>query len=59
MLFFRIIRRGFACKRGYFCAIGLSAVWTSHAQLDPEPRELLHLGVSQPLHDDGPSARYL
>ena len=59
MPFFRIIRRGFACKCGYFCAMGLSAVWTSHAQLDPEPRELLHLGVSQPLHDDGPQAHYL
>jgi hypothetical protein len=28
-------------------------------QVDPEPRQLLHVGFSQTLHDDGPSGRYL
>src|SRR5215468_6784755 len=47
--------RGFRC----FCALTLASVWTTHAQLDPEPRQLLHLGVNQPLHNDGPQAHYL
>ena len=59
IMFPLITRPAFACRFGYFCAISLSAVWTSHAQLDPEPRQLLHLGVSQSLHDDGPQAHYL
>lgn len=44
---------------GSFCGITLVAVWPAHAQLDPEPRQLLHLGVNQSLHDDGPQAHYL
>jgi len=44
---------------GYFSGITLTAVWTTHAQLDPEPRQLLHLGVNQSLHEDGPQAHYL
>ena len=42
-----------------FCGLILSAAWRADAQLDPEPRQLLHLGFNQPLHDDGPQARYL
>jgi len=42
-----------------FWGIGLTSVWTTHAQLDPEPRQLLHLGVNQSLHNDGPQAHYL
>jgi len=42
-----------------FCGITASVVCTTHAQLDPEPRQLLHLGVTQSLHEDGPQARYL
>jgi len=54
------VRSAFAFRLAFSCAITLSAVGTSHAQLDPEPRQLLHLGVSQTLHDDdGPQARYL
>ncbi len=44
---------------GSFCGITFAAVWPAHAQLDPEPRQLLHLGVNQSLHDDGPKAHYL
>ena len=39
---------------GLIVAAGLSA----YAQIDPEPRQLLHLGFNQSLHDDGPAARY-
>ncbi len=39
--------------------LALTAAWTAEAQLDPEARQLLHLGINQPLHDDGPEARYL
>ena len=42
-----------------FCGLLLSAAWTADAQVDPEARQLLHLGFTQSLHDDGPSARYL
>jgi hypothetical protein len=31
---------------------------TSYAQLDPEPRNILQLGVNQSLHNDGPPAAY-
>jgi len=41
------------------CALISIAVWKSHAQIDPEARQILHLGFTQPLHDDGPEARYL
>src|SRR5262249_53409820 len=43
----------------FYCALTLICVWTARAQLDPEPRQLLHVGVNQPLHDDGPQAHYL
>ena len=42
-----------------FCGTALLVTSTSHAQLDPEPRQLLHLGVNQSLHNDGPQAHYL
>src|SRR5262245_14387831 len=41
------------------CSVALISVETARAQLDPEPRKLLHLGVNQSLHDDGPQAHYL
>jgi hypothetical protein len=53
------VRSALAFRLVFSCALTLSAVGTSHAQLDPEPRQLLHLGVSQSLHDDGPQAHYL
>src|ERR1700749_4922060 len=31
----------------------------AYAQIDPEARELLHLGVNQSLHDDSPQAHYI
>jgi hypothetical protein len=49
----------FARAIAAFCGATATAVWTAHAQLDPEPRQLLHLGFTQSLHDDGPQARYL
>src|SRR6266542_1497669 len=55
----RTAAAGFLRTFGSFCGITLTAVWTAHAQLDPEPRQLLHLGVNQSLHDDGPQAHYL
>jgi hypothetical protein len=50
---------GFARTFGSFCGIALAAIGTAHAQLDPEPRKLLHIGFTQSLHNDGPQARYL
>ena len=41
------------------CAIAVFAVSTAHAQLDPESRQLLHIGVNQSLHNDVPQAHYL
>jgi len=43
MPFFRIIRLKFGRRFGCLWAISLSAVGTSHAQLDPEPRKLEEL----------------
>jgi hypothetical protein len=43
------------------CALCLctpAMISTVHAQVDPEPRNLLQLGVNQSLHDDGPTAAY-
>src|SRR5262249_24117298 len=40
------------------CAITALAASTARAQIDPEPRQLLHLGFNQPLKDDGPRAAY-
>jgi hypothetical protein len=54
--------RGFGSKRALlksFCVTSLIIASTSYAQLDPEPRQLLHLGLNQPLHNDGPQAHYL
>ena len=31
---------------------------TGYSQIDPEPRNLLQLGVNQSLHNDGPTAAY-
>lgn len=31
----------------------------AQAQLDPEARQILHIGINQPLRDDGPQAHYL
>ncbi len=42
-----------------FGGIALLTGSTAQAQLDPEPRQLLHLGVNQSLHNDGPQAHYL
>lgn len=41
-------------------AVGaLAAVpWNAQAQIDPEPRQLLHLGFNQSLVNDGPGAAY-
>ena len=49
----------FTWRRTVFCIVSSIAVWTTHAQIDPEPRQLLHLGVNQSLHNDGPQAHYL
>jgi hypothetical protein len=40
------------------CAGVLAAISTAYAQIDPEPRNLLQLGVNQSLHNDGPAAAY-
>jgi hypothetical protein len=40
------------------CGITWIAVLTAHAQIDPEPRQLLQLGVNQSLHNDGPIGAY-
>jgi len=54
-----MIRIAFASRCACVFAIIMSAAWTARAQLDPEPRQLLHLGVNQSLHNDGPGAQYL
>jgi len=40
------------------CACILATSSTGYAQLDPEPRNLLQLGINQSLHNDGPTAAY-
>jgi hypothetical protein len=40
------------------CAAAALATSTGYAQIDPEERKLLQLGVNQSLHDDGPAAAY-
>jgi hypothetical protein len=55
-------RRATACRARIFAFVGsisLIGAVSAHAQLDPEPRQLLHLGASQSLHNDGPEAHYL
>src|SRR5262249_22128921 len=42
-----------------FCAVSFAIASTVHAQIDPDPRRLLHIGVNQSLHNDGPQAHYL
>jgi hypothetical protein len=44
---------------GVCCGVTLVAISTTNAQIDPEARQILHLGVNQSLHDDGPQAHYL
>src|SRR5262249_31555239 len=39
--------------------VALTAATTTQAQIDPEARQILHLGFTQSLRDDGPDARYL
>jgi hypothetical protein len=46
-------------KAVLFSCTAFIATSTTHAQIDPEPRQLLHIGVNQSLHDDGPQAHYL
>jgi hypothetical protein len=46
-------------KGGLYGCMALVAASTATAQIDPEPRQLLHIGVNQSLHDDGPQAHYL
>src|SRR5712664_723402 len=41
------------------CCVALMTISAANAQIDPEPRQLLHIGVNQSLHDDGPQAHYL
>jgi hypothetical protein len=41
-----------------FVVMVLTAGVTAYAQIDPEARQLLHLGINQSLHDDGPEAIY-
>src|ERR1041384_3509955 len=59
MTLYRIAFYRIACACGWFCAVSFSVTSSTQAQLDPEPRQLLQLGVNQPLHDDGPQAHYL
>lgn len=42
----------------FFCGITLAGAGAMHAQLDPEPRQLLQLGYNQPLRGDGPIGAY-
>src|SRR5262249_18404271 len=49
----------FARTFSFSCAIALAWVGTAIAQLDPEPRKILHIGLTQPIRDDGPQAHYL
>jgi len=53
------MNRTFKCF-AYFCiGVVLTARMTAYAQIDPESRQLLHVGVNQSLHNDGPQAHYL
>lgn len=40
------------------CTATALATSTGYAQIDPEARQLLQLGMNQSLHDDGPTAAY-
>ena len=41
------------------CGFVLMHSSAAYAQIDPEARQLLHFGISEPLRDDGPQAVYL
>src|SRR6185436_6359391 len=41
-----------------FCVCTAMIVSTAQAQIDPEPRNFIHMGFNQSLHDDGPQAIY-
>jgi hypothetical protein len=43
--------------RALFAAIAIGAA-TVHAQIDPDPRQLLHLGINAPLNGNGPKGAY-
>lgn len=45
-------------KLSVLCVVITVAAVTASAQIDPAPRKLLHLGVNQSLHDDGPLGAY-
>lgn len=40
------------------CAAVVTLTSTGYTQIDPEPRQLLQLGVNQSLHNDGPIGAY-
>ena len=40
------------------CTVVTLLTVTANAQIDPEARNLLQLGINQSLHDDGPPAAY-
>jgi hypothetical protein len=45
-------------KTKLFCVCTAMVVSGAQAQIDPEPRNFVHLGFNQSLHDDGPQAIY-
>jgi hypothetical protein len=47
-----------ARRASVLCVCTAAALSTGYAQIDPEPRNLLQLGINQSLHDDGPTAAY-
>src|SRR6516225_11383104 len=46
-------------KIGLFCCVAFAAVSTTNAQLEPEPRQLIPIGVNQRVCNDCPGIRYL
>ncbi len=40
------------------CAVVAAGAATAHAQIDPDARQLLHLGVDAPLNGNGPKGAY-
>ena len=40
------------------CAVLLAAASTVHAQIDPDSRQILHLGYNAPLNGNGPADAY-
>jgi hypothetical protein len=47
------------CVLRIYISVFVVTCMTAYAQIDPEARQLLHLGVNQSLHDDGPQAHYV